>query len=570
MAGLADVIKVARGEEPCDLVIKGGKIINVLSGEIHEGDVAIFDGMVVGLGHYEGREEADASGKYLAPGFIDGHVHIESSMVEVREFAKAVVPRGTTSVVVDPHEIANVFGLEGIQYMLRSSKFNPLNVFLMLPSCVPSTHFETSGSSLKGFDLYPFLNEKWVLGIGEVMNYPGVLRQDQDILDKITMAQEKRVDGHAPNLTGRDLCAYVAVGIGSDHEGTSVEEVKEKLRLGMHVMIREGSLTKNLKDLLPAVTPYNLSRCFFVTDDRHPKDILDEGHIDFMVRTAIDMGIDPLAAVRLATINCAEYFKLDKLGAIAPGYIADILVLDSLDKPRVEMVYKRGRLAARDGELLALEVDPPKVPLRGSINIKFLTPDDFRIPAKGKQVRVIQLHPKDIKTTEVVADARLEDGAAVSDPDNDIVKVLVIERHHASDKIGKGFVKGLGMKRGAIASSVAHDSHNIVVAGCSDDDMLEAVIEICRMKGGLAVVEGGKVLARVPLPVAGLMSEETMARVRDDLEKLEEAARSLGITIDEPFMAISFITLAVVPHIKLTDLGLFNVDTFKFVNLFVV
>jgi adenine deaminase len=570
MASLADIIKVARGEEACDLLVKGGEIINVLSGEIHKGDIAVYDGMVVGIGTYEGREEIDVSGKYLAPGFIDGHVHIESSMVEVREFAKAVVPRGTTSVVVDPHEIANVFGLEGIQYMLRSSKFNPLNVFLMLPSCVPATHFETSGSSLKGFDLYPFLTEKWVLGIGEVMNYPGVLRQDQDILDKITMANEKRVDGHAPNLGGKDLCAYVAAGIGSDHEGTSVEEVREKLRLGMHIMIREGSLTKNLRDLLPVITSYNLNRCLFVTDDRHPKDILDEGHIDFMVRTAIEMGIEPVSAVRLATINCAEYFKLDKLGAIAPGYIADMLVLDSLDEPRVEMVFKRGRLAARDGELLELEEVPPKVSLRGSINIKFLTLDDFKIPAKGKRVRVIQLHPKEIKTTEVVADARIEHGTVVSDPPNDIIKVLVIERHHGSDKIGRGFVKGLGMKRGAIASSVSHDSHNIVVAGIDDEDMLEAVIEICRMKGGLVVVEGGRVLARVPLPVAGLMSEDPMEKVRDDLENLEEAARSVGITIDEPFMAISFITLAVVPDIKLTDLGLFNVNTFKFVSLFVV
>jgi adenine deaminase len=570
MAGLADVIRVARGEEPCDLVIRGGEVINVLSGEIHKADVAIFDGMVVGLGDYEGREEADVSGKYLAPGFIDGHVHIESSMVEVREFAKAVVPRGTTSVVVDPHEIANVFGLEGIQYMLRSSKFNPLNVFLMLPSCVPATHFETSGSSLKGFDLYPFLNEKWVLGIGEVMNYPGVLRQDQDILDKITMAQEKRVDGHAPGVSGNDLCAYIAAGIGSDHESTTVEEVREKLRLGMHIMIREGSLTKNLRDLIPAVNVNNLSRCFFVTDDRHPKDILDEGHIDFMVRTAIEMGIDPVSAVRLATINCADYFKLDKLGAIAPGYIADILVLDSLDEPRVEMVFKRGLLAARDGEILALEVEPPKVPLRGSINIKLLTLDDFRIPAKGKRIRIIQVHPKAIKTSEVIADARIEDGDAVSDPEHDTMKVLVIERHHASDKIGRGFVKGLGMKRGAIASSVSHDSHNIVVVGANDEDMLEAVIQICRMNGGLAVVDGGKVLASVPLPVAGLMSEEPMAEVRDEIEKLDKAARTIGIMIDEPFMTISFVTLAVVPELKLTDLGLFNVNTFKFVNLFAV
>jgi adenine deaminase len=568
MAGLREIIQVARGEQPCDVVLKGGSIMNVLSGEIYKADVGFFDGVIVGLGKYKGLEEVDVTGKYLAPGFIDGHVHIESSMVEVREFARAVVPLGTTSVVIDPHEIANVFGLEGIQYMLRSSKFNPLNVFLMLPSCVPATEFETSGSSLKGFDLYPLLTEKWVLGIGEVMNYPGVLRLDQDLLDKITMADEKRVDGHAPDLGGRDLCAYVAAGVRSDHEGTSVNEVREKLRLGMHIMMREGSLTKNLRDLLPVITSDNISRCFFVTDDRHPKDILEEGHIDFMVRTAIADGIKPVSAVRLATINCAEYFKLDKLGAIAPGYIADVLVLDSLNKIKVEMVFKRGKLVARDGELLELETTPPKISLRSSVNIKFLKSDDFRIPANGKQIRAIEILPKEIKTREVVADVKVVDGAAVSDPERDIVKVLVIERHHASDNIGRGFVTGLGLKRGAVASSVSHDSHNIVVAGVNDADMLEAVIEICRMKGGLSIVSDGKVLASLALPVAGLMSEEPMVKVKEDLERMEEVAGEVGIAIDDPFMALSFITLAVVPDLKLTDLGLFDVNKFKFVDIF--
>jgi adenine deaminase len=568
MAGLGEIIEVARGKRPCDAVLKGGSIINVFSGEIYKTDVGIFDGLIVGIGKYRGRQEIDVQGKYLSPGFIDGHVHIESSMVEVREFARAVVPRGTTSVVIDPHEIANVFGLEGIQYMLRSSKFNPLNVFLMLPSCVPATEFETSGSSLKGFDLYPLLTEKWVLGIGEVMNYPGVLRQDQDLLDKITMADEKRVDGHAPDLGGRDLCAYVAAGVKSDHEATSANEVREKLRLGMHIMMREGSLTKNLRDLLPILTPDNIHRCFFVTDDRHPKDILDEGHIDFMVRTAIDAGVKPVSAVRLATINCAEYFKLDKLGAVAPGFTADILVLDSLGDFKVEMVFKRGSLVAKDGELLDLETTPPKINLRSSINIKFLTPDDFKIPAEGKRVRAIEVLPKEIKTREVIADARIQNGQALSDVDSDLIKLLVVERHHASDNIGRGFVRGLGLKQGAIASSVSHDSHNIVVAGANDADMLEAVIDICRMKGGLTIVSGGEVLARLPLPVAGLMSEETMGKVRDDMEILNQAARRIGIEIDEPFMTLSFVTLAVVPDIKLTDLGLFDVNRFQFVNLF--
>ena len=568
MAGLGDIIKVAKGDAPCDLVLKGGSLVNVLSGEIYEADIAVFDGQVVGIGSYSGREEVTVKGKYITPGFIDGHVHIESSMVEVREFAKAVVPLGTTSVVIDPHEIANVFGLEGIQYMLKSAKFNPLNVFLMLPSCVPATQFETSGSSLKGFDLYPLLTGKWVLGIGEVMNYPGVLARDQDLLDKITMADVKRVDGHAPNLSGMDLCAYVAAGVRSDHEGTSVEEVQEKLRLGLHIMIREGSLTKNLKVLLPLITPYNISRCFFVTDDRHPRDILEEGHIDFMVRTAIKAGVDPVAAVRLATLNGAEYFKLDRLGAVAPGYTADLLVLDSLDKVKVEKVFKRGVLVAENGKLVESQLNPPKIMLRSSINIKFLTLDDFKIPARGKKVRAIELRPGDIKTGEWVADATIVDGLAVSDPTRDIIKIMVIERHHASENIARAFLKGLGLKRGALASSVSHDSHNIVVAGVNDEDMLEAVIEICRMKGGLAVVADGKVLARVPLPVAGLMSEGTMAEVRDAIQHIDRVSREVGITMEEPFMALSFVTLAVMPDLKLTDLGLFDVRKFKFVDVF--
>jgi adenine deaminase len=569
MAGLGEVIRVARGDAPCDIVLKGGYLVNVLSGEIYEADVGIFDGQVVGIGEYSGREEVNVKGKYICPGFIDGHVHIESSMVEVREFARAVVPLGTTSVVIDPHEIANVFGLEGIQYMLKSSKFNPLNVFLMLPSCVPATEFETSGSSLKGFDLYPLLTEKWVLGIGEVMNYTGVLNRDQDLLDKITMADVKRVDGHAPNLTGRDLCAYVAAGVRSDHEGTSVEEVREKLRLGLHIMIREGSLTKNLRDLLPVITPYNISRCFFVTDDRHPKDILEQGHINYMVRTAIESGIDPVSAVRLATVNGAEYFKLDKIGAVAPGYVADLLVLDSLEKVSVGKVFKRGVLVAEHGQLMDLEYTPPKIGLRSSINIKFLTLDDFKMPARGKRIRAIDLKPGEIRTGEYVTEAAVKDGLAVSDPGRDIIKVLVIERHHASESIARGFLKGLGLKRGAMASSVSHDSHNIVVAGVNDADMLEAVIEICRMKGGLAIVADGKVLGRLPLPVAGLMSDQPMAKVKQDLDHLDEVARSIGIATREPFMALSFITLAVMPDLKLTDLGLFDVRKLEFVDVFV-
>jgi adenine deaminase len=337
----------------------------------------------------------------------------------------------------------------------------------------------------------------------------------------------------------------------------------------MHIMMREGSLTKNLVDLLPLLTPYNISRCFFVTDDRHPKDILEEGHIDFMVRTAIDHGVDPASAVRLATINCAEYFKLDKLGAIAPGYEADVLVLDSLKKPRVEKVFKQGRLVAAEGALIDQEDPPQQLTLRGSINIKILNAEDFAVPAAGKRIRVIQLLPKDIKTDEVVTEAKIVEGRAVADPERDIVKLAVVERHRASDNLGKAFVKGLGLRKGAIASSVSHDSHNIVVAGVNDEDMLEAVIEIARMKGGIALVAGGQVLGRLPLPIAGLMSDQPMGKVKEDIEHLVKVAGDMGVILDEPFMALSFVTLAVVPDLKLTDLGLFDVNQFKFVDVFV-
>jgi adenine deaminase len=545
MKELAKIIRVARGRMPPDLVLKNGRIVNVFSAEVYPGDVAIWGGR------------------------IDGHMHVESTMVKVQEFARSVVPRGTTSVVCDPHEIANVHGLEGIHYILNSAKYSPVNIFVMLSSCVPSTDFETSGATLRGFDLFPLLREKWVLGLGEMMNYPGVLLEDEGILDKISMTQEKRIDGHAPGLTGKDLNAYVAAGVTSDHESTSVDEVLEKLRLGMHIMIREGSVTKNLRDLLPAVTRDNLPRCFFVTDDRHPKDLLEKGHVDHMIKMAIKEGLDPVSAIRLATINTAQYFRLKDLGAIAPGYVADLVVVDSLKRFNVRRVFKSGELVAEDGEMVTPAPRTVEPTLRSSINIKWLAPSDFDIQAEGKRVRVINLVPDQIITKATVETMKADGGLLQADTERDLLPLAVVERHHASDNIGKGVVRGFGLKRGAIASSVCHDSHNIIVVGTSSEDMMAAVVEISKMKGGLSVVRDGELVAGLPLPIAGLMSEETLPEVVAGLDKVRRAARRLGSKLDDPFMAMSFLALPVIPELKLTDKGLVDVTEFAFTDLFV-
>ncbi len=571
MAECQKLMGIIRGEAPAELVFDNGFLLNVFSGEVYRASVAVDSGRIVAVGcDIKGAERIDLGGRVICPGFHDAHVHIESSMVTIPEFARTVVPRGTTTVVIDPHEIANVMGLDGIKFMLQSSKYQPLNVYVMLSSCVPATHLETSGSELRALDLFPYAEQEWILGLGEVMNYPGVLACDPEVIDKIKLFQGMTIDGHAPGLSGAPLCGYIAMGIESDHECTTVEEAREKLRLGMTIMIREGGTAKNLAALLPLVTPQTISRCCLCTDDRNPPNLLREGHIDFVIRKAIRLGLDPVSAVRMATINSARYFGLKKTGAIAPGYDADLAIVDDLKNFNVEMVYKNGKLVARGGEAVYETPAPARrQAIRGSVNIQWLSPASFDIPARGRRCRVIEMIPEQIVTGELILEPTVKEGKVVSDPDRDLLKIAVVERHNASENLGLGLVKGFGLKRGAIASSVAHDSHNIIVVGTNSADMLEAVIKIRKIGGGFTVVEGGELVYSVPLPIAGLMSDRPMAEVKAEVDRVTEVVRGMGVTNPEPFMALSFMALPVIPKLKITDRGLVDVGKFAFVDLFV-
>jgi len=571
MVPLKERIKAASGEGKADLLIKNGRVVNVFSGEIEKKDVAIFGGMIIGFGDYRAKEVIDVKGDFLCPGLIDGHVHIESSMVTIPEFARAVLPNGTTTVIIDPHEIANVLGQEGIRFMAKSAEGIPLNVYLMIPSCVPATHMETSGATLKSADLIPLLKEPWAIGLAEMMNFPGVILRDPEVIKKIKMAKWKRIDGHAPSLSGKGLYAYLSAGIRSDHECTTLKEAKEKLKNGMWIMIREGTTARNLKDLLPLVTSKNSRRFFFVTDDRHPKELLEEGHINSMVNKAIQWGLDPILAIQMATLNVAEYFRMDDLGAIAPGYRADIVTFDHLSRFQIKKVFKDGVWLTEDGKILSHFVERPSLFLsikKRGLRIKTIKKNDLLIQSDQQLAKVIQLIPGQIVTKKVLKKILLKDGVVYPNIKEDILKIIVVERHRATGNIGIGFVQGFGLKKGAIGSTVAHDSHNLIIVGTNDLDILKTVEVIQALGGGLAVVSDEKVLASLPLPIAGLMAEIPVLEVKNRLEELHEATKVLGCKLPDPFMALSFLSLPVIPELKITDKGLVDVNQFKIVSLF--
>lgn len=566
---ITEIVSAARGDGPVDLVLRNARVVNVFSREVYPTDVAITQSRIVGLGlGYEGREEIDLAGAYLAPSFIDAHVHIESSMVGVREFERAVVPHGTTTVVTDPHEIANVHGLDGIRHMFDQAKRGRLSMYVMVPSCVPATDMATAGAHLDARDIIPLVNDRYVLGLAEVMNYPGVIRGEPEVTEKLELYAGRVIDGHAPALSGHHLNAYVAAGVGSDHECTSIEEAREKLRLGMYIFIREATNAHNLHDLLPLVTPNNCRRFCFCTDDRHARDLFERGHIDTMIRSAIAAGLDPITALRMATLNPSEWFRLRDRGAIAPGRRADLVVFERLDDLQVKLVFREGLLVARDGAMVGVSEPPRHATLRSSMNVDWRSVN-FTIPAQGRQVRVIGIVPHQITTTHLTLEPRVVDGCVEADVERDILKMAVIERHMASGNVGKGLVQGLGLERGAIASTVAHDHHNLIVLGADDASMMSAARAVIDMRGGLAVADGDHILARLPLPVAGLMSEEPIEKVYAQTLDLRSAVRELGSPHEEPFVILSFLSLEVIPSLKLTDKGLVDVDKFEFAPLFV-
>jgi adenine deaminase len=565
---LKDRIAVARGIRKADLVLKGGRIVNVFSGEIYQADVAIHQGRIAGLGEYEGKTVINIASKLVLPGLIDSHVHLESSLLTPAEFAKAALPHGTTAVVADPHEITNVLGKKGIIYILKASKGLPLDFYFMLPSCVPATPLETSGARLTAGDLLPFLKHERVLGLAEMMNYPGVLSGDTEVLQKLRRFRDDVIDGHAPGLSGKDLSAYIGAGITSDHECTSVDEAREKVRLGMTIFIREGSAAKDMEALLPAVTPANSRFFCLATDDFQPGD-LKNGSINQLIKKAIRLGLDPVTAVQMATINPARHFGLKRKGAVLPGYAADVVVINSFDDFAVEMVFKQGNLVARGDTCVIPCKSRHHEQTRETVKIRPITKQDLRIRAKTGQARVIELIPDQIETKHAVLPVPAQNGFVVSDTERDILKLMVIERHKATGNMGLGLVKGFGIRSGAIAGTVAHDSHNIIAVGVSDDDLLMAVSEIRKLQGGLVVVNKKKVLAEIPLPVAGLMSDKPLDYVVKKLVKVEEAVKGLGVKIKHPFGILSFLALPVIPELKLTDKGLVDVNQFKFVDLFV-
>lgn len=559
MTDLPHLIAVARGDAPADLVLRNARIVNTFTGELELGDVAVAGGRIAGVGSYaEGRQVTDLAGAYLAPGLIDGHVHIESSYLHVDQYARAVVPHGTLGVVTDLHEVTNVAGLPGLRYFQRCTEEVPLDVFFMAPPCVPATHMETSGAEVGAAGIREAMRYPNVIGLGEVMNFPAVINADPEMLAKLAAAAGHPKDGHAPRVSGRSLNAYLCPLIGSDHETTALEEGQEKLRRGMYLMIREGSAEKNLETLLPLVTDRTYHRCMLVVDDRNAKDLYHDGDVDAVVRKAIGLGLDPVRAITMATLVPATYFRLAGMGGVAPGYWANLLVISDLESVAIEQVFHHGKLVAKDGAPL-FSATLPAAPTLGAMHVKPFTAADLALPALGSMMPVIEVISGQIVTNWLNEPPLVRDGTVAADPARDLLKLAVIERHQATGNIGVCLVRGFGLQGGAIGSSVAHDSHNVVVVGASDDDIYACAQEIIRNEGGLAVVSDGKVRGSLPLPVAGLLSEEPLEWVARRLEELERVAAALGCTAHSPFSVLSFVALPVIPELKLTDMGLVDV-----------
>ena len=557
---LKELISVAGGHRPADLLLKNARIINTFVGEIEQGDVVICGDTIAGVGDYdEANEIIDLQGAFLAPGLINGHTHIESSMLHPARYAQAVVPRGTLAVVTDLHEIANVCGSRGVRFVTDLARRLPLDMLFMAPSCVPATQLETSGAKISSREVKRILGHPRIIGLGEMMDFPGVIKGDEEVLKKIAASKGKVIDGHAPGLAGKELNAYLSAGILSDHESTTLEEGKEKLRRGMYLMIREGSSEKNLDALLPLVTDNTYKRCFFVVDDRSCSDLLKEGDIDAVVRKAIGLGLDPVRAIQMATINPAEYFRLYHRGAIAPGYMANFITITDLSKLEIDAVFYRGKPVAKQGRPLFL---PPSVALelRDTVRMKSPTAKSLRIAPTDETYPIIEIVPGQIVTKKAVEKVKIVDGTVVSDVDRDVLKLVVVERHRSSGNVGLGMVRGFGLKKGALASSVAHDSHNIIAVGTNDFDILKAIEEIKTLQGGLVVCANLEVLASLPLPIAGLLSPEPLNVVASQYEKVEQAAANLGNLPPSPFSILSFLALPVIPELRLTDLGLVDVN----------
>jgi adenine deaminase len=568
MRNLQQKLSIARGEQPAERLFKNANLVNVLSGEIYRAHVAVDDGRVVGVGNYKAKQVIDLKGAYLAPSLIDGHFHVESSMLTTREFARAVVPHGTGAAVIDPHEYANVLGLDGIRYVLESSKNLPVDFFIMLPSCVPATPLETSGARLTAEDLRLMIGDERVAGVAELMNYPGVYLGAQSELAKIEAGKGKNIDGHAPGLRGRNLNAYVLAGVQSDHESTELAEAQEKLRLGMHILLREGSTERNLATLVPLVNSHNAMNCSFATDDKLAGDLVSEGHIDHCVRKATRMGLPPMAALQIATISTARHYRLRNFGAIAPRYWADFIVFDSLKQLAVRQTYKKGILVAEEGKYLAPQRALVPRP-RSTMNLRYQAPDDFKVRAKrASKMRVIQIVPNQIITRQILETPRTEAGLVVPDVKRDILKLVVVERHHATGNVGVGFVRGFKLKSGALGSTVAHDAHNVVAVGTSDADIARAIEELVRMQGGLVAVSNGKVRAELALPIAGLVSDRPLKEVIARIADLNAAARAMGCRLEAPFMTLSFLSLSPIPELKLTDQGLIDAVRMRPTKLF--